>query len=94
MKIPKQVRAELLLMRFYCDVKTFANAIEKAIAYKKPLLDESDRIDCLRNRLNLIQTLIDCPKLYGVLDWQIKPIIDEAEIILYGAINAYYNTKY
>ena len=94
MNITKQVRAELLLIRFYCDVKTFANAIVRAIAYKKPILDESDRIVTLRNRLNLLQTLVDCPKLYGVLDWQIKPILEETEIILYGAINAYYNIKY
>lgn len=94
MNITKEVRAELMLNRFLCDVKTFANTIINAQAYDKPLLDEIGRIITLKNRLNLLQTLVDCPKLYGVSEWQIKPILGEAQTYLNGAINAYYNIKY
>lgn len=94
MNISKQLRAEIIINRFLCDVKTFANTIINAQAYDKPLLREIGRIITLKNRLNLLQTLVDCPKLYGVSEWQIKPILGEAETYLQGAINAYLNIKY
>lgn len=94
MNITKQFRAELMLNRYLCDVKNFSNRIVNSVAYNKPILDEMDIIGSLLMRLNLLKSLVDCPKLYGVSEWDVKPILGEAETYLNGAINAYLNIKY
>lgn len=91
MQISKNQRAEMLVYRYLSDVKNFGNRIINSIAYKKPLLNEEGEIAKMINRFNLLSSLLDCPKLYGIDFYEVKPLLGEAETYLQLSINTYRN---